>query len=62
MNLDRLINQATEGQLRTALHRVVQEINDWQAVLDEGMEDTSYGNGVDEVVDNITETLEKELS
>lgn len=62
MNIDRLINQATEGQLRTALHRVTRDLNYWQAILDEGMDDTSYGNGVDEVVDDITETLEKELS
>lgn len=62
MNLYRLINQATEGQLRTALHWVARDLNYWQDLLDEGMDDTSYGNGVDEVVDDITETLKKELS
>ncbi|WP_347031739.1 hypothetical protein [Brevibacterium paucivorans] len=62
MNFDKLINHADEGQLRTALHRVTRDLNYWQALLDEGMDDTSYGNGVDEVVDNITETLEKELT
>lgn len=62
MNIDRLINQATEGQLRTALHRVTRDLDYWQLSRLEEIGNPSYANGVSEVVDNITETLEKELT
>lgn len=62
MNIDRLIDQATEEQLRRALHWVARDLNYWQLRLNEGMNNTQYANGVEEVVDNIRETITEELN
>lgn len=61
MNLHQLINQATEEQLRRTLRWVARDLDYWQFRLNEGFNNTSYANGVEEVVDNIRETITEEL-
>lgn len=61
MNLNQLINNADEGQLRRALRWVARDLDYWQFRLDEGLSNTSYANGVEEVVDNLRETITEEL-
>lgn len=61
MNLNQLINNADEGQLRRALRWVARDIDYWQFRLNEGLSNPSYANGVEEVVDNLRETITEEL-
>lgn len=63
MNIDRLINQADEGQLRTALHRVVRVAKGWKESvepLDDLDDPADMATMV--VATDITETITKELS
>lgn len=58
MDLDQLIEQATEQQLRSALRAVAFDLGHWKSMVDP----TCCGIGVDEAVSSITDTVREELS
>lgn len=62
MDLDQLIEQATEQQLRSALRAVAFDLGHWKSIVDPTCYDTIYGIGVDEAVSSITDTVREELS
>lgn len=62
MCLEKLIHTATPEQLREALHRIVNELDDYQHFLDMGVDDDHFAGGVVEVTDRITTTIEKTLA
>lgn len=59
MNLDQLIDHATEQQLRTALRAAIADINRWKNIVGP---DSIYGIGVDEAVTSIADIVKKEIS
>lgn len=61
VKLERRIRNATEGQLRVALYKVIRTVGAWHLLLDEGMDDESYANGLDEATDSVIEQIEKAL-
>ena len=63
MNIDRLINEASVGQLRVALRRTLREAERWQdsATPFDGDGDP-YHQGVMDATDDIIDTITKELS
>ena len=60
MDLDQLIEQATEQQLRSALRAVAFDLGHWKSMVDPACYDTICG--IDEAVSSITDTVREELS
>lgn len=61
MYTQKLINEASEKQLRETLLRVEQSLFDWQATVHDGMLNKNYTEGVNDVSESIYKIINKKL-